>query len=211
MLEKLLVFVQSSLVAVAVTGLLLGSATGLFSTVGVGQVVEAHPTTIMADDSNFYNPFFEFGTCVVDYTESLTDDIEAIVDTFSHLIFGYKLEHHDVYRKVFENFEASQREEQLGSTVYRGFYATGNDLIQWTVSLVLWFTSRSVHYVNGHMIDKQARDSCSMFTAGYLTLDGGRTFTLAGKADQRWGVPWSQFHLFKRNCQTWADYVRTGN
>lgn len=211
MTKKLFVFIQNALVSVALTGLMLGSTTGLNSAVGFGQVVHAETTTTMIGGGNPSSYVYEFGKCIVDYTESLPDGVESIVDGFvSYFSGGLQPEHHDVYRKIFANFDDVQTDEQIGNTVYRGFYACGNDLVKWFESMRAWFfENRRVVYVNGHMIDKDSRSNCNKFALGYETL-GGSTFTYVGHVNDRWGVAWSKFHLFTRNCQHWAKFVQTG-
>lgn len=103
------------------------------------------------------------------------------------------------------------RGEQIGNTIYRGFYATGNDLLTWYESSMAWFfDGRRVVHVYGHMLNKQVRKNCYMFAVGYETLNGS-TYTYVGHVKQRWGMPWSNFHLFTRNCQDWAKMVQTGS
>lgn len=61
-------------------------------------------------DHNPYRQFYEFGKCIVDYTESLPDKVAIIVDAISKLSSGgFLFDHHDDYRKTLSNFDASQR------------------------------------------------------------------------------------------------------
>lgn len=101
------------------------------------------------------------------------------------------------------------REAQIGNTIYRGFYATGDDLLTWYESMRTWFfDDRRVVYIKGQMLDKQARNNSYMFGGGYKFIGGG-TLTYVGHVKQRWGIPWNQFHSFTRNCQDKAKIVYT--
>lgn len=61
-------------------------------------------------DHNPYRYFYEFGKCIVDYTESLPDKVAIIVDAISNLSSGGSLlDHHDDYRKTLSNFETRER------------------------------------------------------------------------------------------------------
>ena len=164
------------------------------------------------------NPWIEVGDCIVDYTSWLPDWIENIVDDFISGSWSNNLdpEHPDAYLKVFTD---SSEEEQIGNTIYRGFYAQGNNAEDWIEKMEAWFDEdKQVIYVNGVVLDKDSRDNCSVWHKDYeytTNTFGLGWYTKAGEAKLRHESGKSYeppgYHLFARNCQHFRDWVLTGN
>ena len=180
-------FIRGGLAALVITGLLASPAT-------------------YAD-----NYWVELGECVVDYTSWLPDWLENWVDDVIAGDWNNNLdpEHPDAYLKVFTS---SSENTQVGSTIYRGFYAQGNEPEAWKKKMKAWFLEKKrVVYVNGVILDKESRNNCSVHHRDYVWSGGW--FTDAGMAKLRFDSGTSyqpNYHLFARNCQHFKNWVLTG-
>lgn len=157
------------------------------------------------------NSWVELGECVVDYTSWLPDWIEGWVDDVisGEWSNGLEAEHPDAYLKVFAD---SSEEQQIGSTIYRGFYAEGNEAEDWIEKLTAWADNKRVVYVTGVVKDKESRNNCSLVHRNFEFGSWG-FFTTAGSAKSRFDTGRSyepDYHLFKRNCQHFTKWVLTG-
>lgn len=172
----------------------------------------------MANATN--NPWVEVGECIVDYTSKLPDWLEGYVDSLISGGWSNNLEpeHPDAYLKVFTN---SSEQEQIGNTIYRGFFAQDNNDKDWQISIFTWFLEDRVIYLNGVVIDSESRDNCSVYHRDYEYKSynvGGVTvtgwYTDAGEAKSRHEIGKTYeppgYHLFARNCQHFRDWVLTG-
>ena len=141
------------------------------------------------------NPWIEMGKCVVDYTSWLPDCIENWIDSLISGSWsnGLEPEHPDVYLKKFTD---SSEQDQIGSTIYRGFYADGNDKEDWDEKLEAWFDqNRTVVYIRGVMKDKTSRDNCTMEERDFeFANDSLFILTSAGWAKNRFDMAWSEYH-----------------
>lgn len=157
------------------------------------------------------NPWLDIGDCTVDYTSWLPDWIENWVDDLISGSWSNYLEpeHPDVYFKEFAN---ASEQDQLGSTIYRGFYAQGNTKQQWQEKLKAWFFERErIIYINGVVMDKEHRNNCDVWERD-LEFNGPFR-TRAGWAKLRFNSAQSygsNYHLFARNCQHFRNFVLTG-
>ena len=146
----------------------------------------------------------------MDYTAWLPGFIEFVVDNIISTVLTNHLdpEHPDAYLKVFTD---SSEEDQIGSDIYRGFYADGNTFQDWFDSMLAWFIDGEIEYINGVIKDKESRDNCSVEVRNYEYKPG--TFldwTEAGWAKSRFDKAAAftpDYHLFVRNCHHFTNWV----
>ncbi len=164
--------------------------------------------------SPFARPhWIELGKCKIDYTAFLPDGLEEWVDNQISGDWSNELDPHhpNVYLKVFSD---STESEQIGSTIYRGFFAQGNSWWDWVQKMRAWFLqNKKIVYINGDVLDRSPSGTCSP-SHRWFEWERGWLLTLAGWAKLRFeqsSSKWSSdYHLFVRNCQHFSDWVLTG-
>ena len=146
----------------------------------------------------------------MDYTSWLPDWLENWVDNLISGGWSNNLdpEHPDAYLKIFTD---SSEDDQIGSTIYRGFYAQGNTRKDWKKKMKAWFLEkRRVIYVNGVVLDKESRNNCTVYQRDYEWVGGKKSS--AGKAKLKLPQFDGQFILgfafepcsiaYRRSCAT---------
>ena len=98
--------------------------------VGIGLMIPILPIR---------NHYMEYGKCIVDYSEALSDWLERKVDKIFRE--GNRLEHHDIYQKEYKHGPGAG----LGSAIWiehKGFFATRDDHARWVFSMHWWDMDR---------------------------------------------------------------------
>ncbi|MYK44157.1 MAG: hypothetical protein F4039_08740 [Gammaproteobacteria bacterium] len=158
------------------------------------------PAIIEIDEGSW----IEYGKCKVDYTQNIFGAIIWDIILLFWPTTDLVMEHHDVYISRYSNPEADYEENEHQA---RGFYAKASDWVNWAPKLAAWLLGE-IKYVEGEMLDK-TRDSsiCSPSGSGW---ERGEPYN-TGMVLFRYEQPWEKFHLARRNCQHWAQWVITGH